>query len=312
VEASTVIVYVDLIFFMNFVIDGALLLATGWTRKIKMKGWRIAAGAGIGALYVLMMLFPETSILFTLLFKFIFSVFMVLVSFGFGQLQRFLRTMGAFYLVNFVAAGGILGIHYLLLSSGDVMNGIWYTHTGGFSFQIKLSMGFILIALVLVVWFYFRVTKSSQRQMEVAQWITDLKIRLDDLEITCKGLIDTGNRLYDPLTNMPVLVVEVGLLQGYLPETWVKHIQNADVEHIFMDLDKTCFKGQERIRLVPFRGINKGGQFMLAIKPDLVMVRFNEQWITTNKVLLGIDGGNLSSDGTYQAILHPELIEIET
>ena len=108
------IVYVDLIFFMNFVIDGVLLLATGWTRKIKMKGWRIAAGAGIGALYVIMMLFPETSILFTLLFKFIFSVLMILVSFGFGQLQRFLRTLGVFYLVNFVAAGGILGIHYLL------------------------------------------------------------------------------------------------------------------------------------------------------------------------------------------------------
>ena len=90
------------------------------------------------------------------------------------------------------------------------MNGIWYTHTGGFSFQLKLSMGFILIALLLVVWFYLRVTRSSQRQMEVSQWITDLRIQLDDVEFTCKGLIDTGNRLYDPLTNMPVMVVEVG------------------------------------------------------------------------------------------------------
>ncbi|QGQ95784.1 sigma-E processing peptidase SpoIIGA [Paenibacillus psychroresistens] len=306
------IVYVDLIFFMNFVIDGVLLLATGWTRKIKMKGWRIAAGAGIGALYVIMMLFPETSILFTFIFKFIFSVFMILVSFGFGQIQRFFRTLGVFYLVNFVAAGGILGIHYLLLSSGDVMNGIWYTHTGGLSFHVKLSMGFVLIALLLVVWFYLRVTRTSQRQMEVSQWITDLRIQLDEVEFTCKGLIDTGNRLYDPLTNMPVMVVEVGLLHDYLPEVWIKRIQNAEVEQIFMELDKVDFKGQERIRLVPFRGINKGGQFMLAIKPDQVMVRNNEQWITTNKVLVGMDGGKLSSDGAYQAILHPKLIEIET
>jgi stage II sporulation protein GA (sporulation sigma-E factor processing peptidase) len=306
------IVYVDLIFFMNFAIDGTLLLATGWTRKIKMKGWRIAAGAGIGALYVIMMLFPETSILFTLMFKFIFSVFMILVSFGFGRLQQFLRTIGAFYLVNFVAAGGILGIHYLLLSSSDVMNGIWYTHSGGFSFQVKLSMGFILLASVLVVWFYSRMAQSSQRQLQVATWITDLKICLDGHEFTCKGLIDTGNRLYDPLTNIPVLVAEVGILRGYLPDTWVKRIQNAEVEQIFMDLDKASFIGRERIRLVPFRGINKGGQFMLAIKPDQVRVLYKEQWITTSKVLVGIDGGNLSSDGTYQAILHPELIEIET
>lgn len=306
------IVYVDLIFFMNFVIDGTLLLATGWTRKIKMKGWRIAAGAAIGAMYVILMLFPETSILFTLLFKFIFSVLMILVSFGMGRFQQFLRTMGAFYLVNFVAAGGILGIHYMLLSSGDVMNGIWYTHTGGLSFELKLSLGFVLIALLLIVWFYLRVSKSNQRQMEVSQWITDLTVCLDDLEFNCKGLIDTGNRLYDPLTNTPVMVIEVDIMQSYIPEAWVNRIKNAEVEQIFMDLDKTCFKGQERIRLVPFRGINKGGQFMLAIKPDQVKIRYNEQWITTSKVLVGMNGGKLSSDGSYQAILHPALIEIET
>jgi stage II sporulation protein GA (sporulation sigma-E factor processing peptidase) len=147
--------------------------------------------------------------------------------------------------------------------------------------------------------------------MEVAQWITDLTVSVDDFNFTCKGLIDTGNRLYDPLTNMPVLVVEIESWIGYLPESWVKRIQNAEVEQIFMDLDKENFMGQERIRLVPFRGINKGGQFMLAIKPDQVKVRFNEQWITTSKVLVGIDRGRLSSDGSYQAILHPALIEIE-
>jgi stage II sporulation protein GA (sporulation sigma-E factor processing peptidase) len=306
-----VIVYVDLIFFMNFIIDGALLVATGWTRKIKMKGWRIAAGAGIGASYVILMLFPELSFLFTLLIKFLFSVIMLLVSYGYGQLQRFLRTLGAFYLINFMAAGGILGIHYMLLSSSDVMNGIWYTHTGGLSFELKLSLGFVLLALALIIWFYVRVTRSSQRQQEVNQWITDVTIHLDTFEYSCKGLIDTGNRLYDPLTKLPVMVVEVESWQGYLPESWIKRIQKAEVEQILTDLDNQSFHGRERIRLVPFRGINKGGQFMLAIKPDKVLIRFNEQWITTGKVLVGFDGGRLSSDGAYQAILHPALIEIE-
>jgi stage II sporulation protein GA (sporulation sigma-E factor processing peptidase) len=306
-----VIVYVDLIFFMNFIIDGALLLATGWTRKIKMKGWRIAAGAGIGASYVILMLFPEMSFLFTLFIKFLFSLMMLWVSYGYGQLQRFLRTLGAFYLINFVAAGGILGIHYMLLSSNDVMNGIWYTHTGGLSFELKLSLGFVLLAITLVIWFYVRVTRGGQRQKEVSQWITDVTIHLDTFEYSCKGLIDTGNRLYDPLTKMPVMVVEVDYWKNYLPESWIKRIHKAEVEEIIADLDNVSFDGRERIRLIPFRGINKGGQFMLAIKPDHVLVRFNEQWITSGKVLVGFDGGRLSSDGAYQAILHPALIEIE-
>jgi stage II sporulation protein GA (sporulation sigma-E factor processing peptidase) len=306
-----VIVYVDLIFFMNFIIDGALLLATGWTRKIKMKGWRIAAGAGIGASYVILMLYPEMSFLFTLLIKFLFSLIMLLVSYGFGQLQRFLRTLGVFYLINFVAAGGILGIHYMLLSSNDVMNGIWYTHSGGLSFELKLSLGFVLLAVALVIWFYIRVTRSSQRQKEVNQWITDVKIQLDSFEYSCKGLIDTGNRLYDPLTKLPVMVVEVESWKSYLPDDWIKRIQMAEVEQILVDMDTESFNGRERIRLVPFRGINKGGQFMLAIKPDQVHVLFNGLWMTTEKVLIGFEGGRLSSDGAYQAILHPALIEID-
>jgi stage II sporulation protein GA (sporulation sigma-E factor processing peptidase) len=237
---------------------------------------------------------------------------MLLVSFGFGQLKRFLRTLGAFYLVNFVAAGGILGIHYMLQSSSEVMNGIWYSQSGGLSFQLKLSLGFVLAAVLLIIWFYIRFTQSTKRQEDVAQWITDVTIYVDAYEFTCKGLIDTGNRLYDPLTKMPVMVVEVETWKNYLPENWIKRIQKAEVEQILMELEKESFKGQERIRLIPFRSINKGGQFMLAIKPDQVIVRFNEQFITTYKVLVGFDGGKLSTDGAYQAILHPDLIEMNT
>jgi stage II sporulation protein GA (sporulation sigma-E factor processing peptidase) len=276
-----------------------------------MKGWRIAAGAGIGALYAIFMLFPEMSFLFTFLIKILFSLIMLLVSYGYGQLQRFLRTLGVFYLINFVAAGGILGIHYMLLSSSDVMNGIWYTRSGGLSFELKLSLGFVLLAIAFVIWFYVRVTRSSQRQQDVNQWITDITIHLDSFEYSCKGLIDTGNRLYDPLTKLPVMVVEVDSWKSYLPDSWIKRIQKAEVEQILFDLDNESFNGRERIRLVPFRGINKGGQFMLAIKPDRVLVHFNGQWLTKDKVLIGFDGGRLSSDRSYQAILHPALIETE-
>jgi stage II sporulation protein GA (sporulation sigma-E factor processing peptidase) len=303
------IVYVDLIFFMNFAIDGALLIATARMRKIKMKGWRIAAGAGIGAMYVILMLFPDMSFLFTMLFKFLFSVLMLLASFGFGRLQQFIRHLGAFYLVNFVAAGGILGVHYFWMSSSDVLNGIWFTHSGGFSFGLQVSLGFIIITLLGVLWFYARMSRSSQRQEQTASWIAEVTVYVDTFEFACQGLIDTGNRLYDPLTQMPVMVVEAESWKSYLPEKWIKRIQNAEVEQIITDVDHVSFIGQERLRLIPFRGINKSGQFMLAIKPDKVVIIFNERQITSCKALVGFDGGRLSADNAYQAILHPALIE---
>ncbi|MDB5053600.1 MAG: sigma-E processing peptidase SpoIIGA [Bacilli bacterium] len=303
------IVYVDLIFFMNFAIDGALLLATAWTQKIKVKGWRVVAGAGIGAAYVIFMLFPQMSFLFTFLVKFGFSILMLCSTFGFGRFKRFARILGAFYLVNFVAAGGILGIHYFLLSSNDVMNGIWFTHSGGLAFGLQVGLGFVFLVLLGTLWFYVRMSRMSLKREEVLTWITDVTVYVDSHIFTCKGLIDTGNRLYDPLTQMPVMVVEAETWKAYLPEAWLKCIQQSEVEQIFVHLDHVDFQGQERLRLIPFRGINKSGQFMLAIKPDQVVVQFNDRQMTTSKVLVGFDGGRLSSDNAYQAILHPALIE---
>jgi stage II sporulation protein GA (sporulation sigma-E factor processing peptidase) len=47
---------------------------------------------------------------------------------------------------------------------------------------------------------------------------------------------------------------------------------------------------------------------MVAIKPDYVRVRQENGWNKMEKILIGLDVGRLSSDGTYQAIIHPSCI----
>ena len=303
------VIYIDLIFLMNFLIDGALLLATAITRKIPVNPWRIVLGAGIGALYVVLIFFPQFSFLFTFVIKFGFSILMILATFGFHHLQQFLRNLGAFYVVNFVAAGGILGIHYLLLSSNDVMNGIWFTHSGGMGFELSIGLSFVVIAMAFVLWFYIRVVQGTKRKQEITTWIAEVTVYVDQFELTCRGLIDTGNQLYDPLTKVPVMVIESELWKAFLPAEWIKLIQKSEVDRILAGISEHNFIWHDRLRLVPYRGINKGMQFMLAIKPDRVVVQINEKKIESSKVLIGLDGGRLCSDGTYQAIIHPMLIE---
>ncbi|KHF33086.1 Sporulation factor SpoIIGA [Paenibacillus sp. P1XP2] len=50
---------------------------------------------------------------------------------------------------------------------------------------------------------------------------------------------------------------------------------------------------------------------MLAIKPDTVDIRIGNQTSRAAKVLIGLDGGQLSGDRSYQAIIHPELVQEE-
>jgi stage II sporulation protein GA (sporulation sigma-E factor processing peptidase) len=121
--------------------------------------------------------------------------------------------------------------------------------------------------------------------------------------------VDTGNHLYDPLTRTPVMVVEASDWTEVLPESWLKKIRTSEVDRIVAAIGDEEFKWQDRLRLVPYRGLNRGTQFLLALKPDRVAVRYNNQELETARVLVGLDGGKLSADGAYRAIIHPQLIE---
>jgi stage II sporulation protein GA (sporulation sigma-E factor processing peptidase) len=295
---------------VNFLMDGAVLLTTAWARKTRVTWWRAAVSAGIGASYVILMFFPELHFLFTFVVKSIFSVVMIMTAFGFGSLQNFVRNLGMFYFVNFAFAGGLYGFEYLLQSSGDVMNGIWFTHTGmgGTLFTFRIGPLFLVVASLAVIFSFRRIMTFTRQKEQMTHFLAKVQVQIGEFVSTCTGLIDTGNQLYDPLTRTPVMVMEAAQWRDRLPDSWMKRIQRAEVEQIVTAIGTEEFVWQDRLRLVPFRGVGRGTQFMLAIKPDKVVITRGDQTKEIAKVLIGLDGGKLCHDESYQAIIHPALM----
>ncbi|NOV03408.1 sigma-E processing peptidase SpoIIGA [Paenibacillus planticolens] len=303
------IVYADLIFLLNFLMDAAMLIVTAKTRKIPFKWWRIAGSSFLGASYVVIMFLPVPLFLFTFSVKCMFCIGMIMTAFGFGSLQNLLRNLGTFLLVNFAVAGGMFGIHYVLASSSDVMKGIVFTQSGVAMFQVQIgSVLFVLLLLIPLLWWFRTVLQSSKQREVLTTFVAEVTIHVGDYTASCKGLIDTGNQLYDPLTRTPVMVMEVSEWGDVLPAEWLQRIRSADVDQIISGLGVEEFIWQDRLRLVPYRGVNRNTQFMLAIKPDKVVITHNHTQIEASKVLIGLDGGKLCNDGSYQAIIHPALI----
>ncbi|MCM3784420.1 sigma-E processing peptidase SpoIIGA [Neobacillus mesonae] len=302
------VVYIDLIFLTNLLIDWVLLFLTAWMQRKKPKWWRMIISAVIGALYVVMMFVPELTFLYTFLIKFGLSLLMIWTAFGFHSLQTFMKTLGAFYVINFVAAGGILGVHYLLQSSGDLFNGILFTTTGGISFELQVGFWFMFIVFFGVLFIFRAVQFSKRKADQMSVFFGEVTVRIGDAEVSCTGLVDTGNQLTDPLTRTPVMVMEATLWEAYLPEAWKGKISQVSADTLVMELTEG-FEWQDRLRLVPYRGINKGTSFMLALKPDTVMIKMNGTCYTPNRTLIGLDGGTLSSEGKYRAIIHPDYVQ---
>lgn len=301
------IVYVDLIFLLNLLIDSVLLVLTGWSVKASIRPRRLLAAAVLGAAYVVLMLYPHLSILLTFAAKLLVSAGMVLIAFGFGTPKRFVRTLCAFYLVNFAVAGGMFGLYYMLLSSNDVLKSVLVSQSGGIGFQFETGLAFVAAAFLLAAAFYVRQMRSKDRREKVASFLADVSIRIGSFFHQCTGLIDTGNHLYDPLTKSPVLIVEAERFKEVLPEAWLAKIRRLEVDQLLTAIGDDSFPWPDRLRIVPYRGVGRGTQFMLAVKPDLVTVRYQDRNIEAKRVLIGFDGGRLSADGSYGAILHPSL-----
>jgi len=252
---------------------------------------------------------PGLSFLYTFILKFALSLLMLWTAFGFGSLQHYVRNLAAFYGVNFAAAGGVFGLYYLLQSSGELWEGLWFTRTGGLGFELQISMAFVLLAAAAALYVY-RTTWSGRKRVERTKaHLAEVSVVIDGLERTCVGLVDTGNQLYDPLTRTPVMVMEAAIWQTELPPSWINRIRDAQVDQLLAGLDEDDSPWRDRLRLVPYRGINRGTQFMLALKPDRVRIEQDGVSYVSVKVLIGLDGGKLVSDGTYQAIVHPSLLE---
>ncbi len=305
------VVYLDLIVLTSICFDTSIIMMTAKIRHLRITRRRTCLAAVVGALYTGVMFEPRFQLLYTASAKLLFALLIVYIAFGFGSLQQYFRNLGVFYMVHFAAAGAIFAAHFLLLSSGETMSKLLLSSEGSVGFAIESGLWLALPIFAASLWFLRSVFASKRRTDMEQQQLAQLTVQIGDWSTVCRGFVDTGNQLYDPLSRAPVLVMELDSWRDRLPRSVQRRIAERQPDRIFSELEDEPepFAWEERLRLIPYRGVGGGAAFMLAIKPDLVTVTTDHASHTVKKALIAIDAGPLSSSGAYQAIIHPMLIQ---
>lgn len=239
------------------------------------------------------------------------SLLMVLLSFGYGGPLQLARNFGAFYVVNFATLGGVIGLNYLLQSTDTQWSGMRYTQEGGLVLEWRMQLGLFVTTFLLSLWLFRGTSETRRKRQDTDQLLWDLEIRVDERSWSVKGLLDTGNRLYDPLTRIPVMIIEASIWKEVLPAGWCERLKGESADKLISELDAddaVNYRWGNRLRLVPFRAVSGNSRLMLAIKPDsVVLSREGHPPMHVNRVLIGLDGGVMSAEGVYQAIIHPDM-----
>lgn len=263
---------------------------------------RIIISAAFGSAIVLFILTPYFSIVSHPVVKLLFSVFMVLIAFGFKRFRYFFQALLTFYFSTFLLGGGMLGVHFFMSSDLEIWNGVVATKSTGFGSPISWLFVFISFPLL----WYFSKSRIEDIEIKKVQYeqLVEISISIEEQSITLRGLVDSGNQLYDPITKSPVMILDIARAKGFLPP---EIIEKSDGLDSFSHSDKQ-HPWESRLRIIPYRGVGQQHEFLVAIKPDFVMVRQNEEEIFVKKVLVGLSKSTLSSDDEFDCIIHPKML----
>lgn len=301
-------IYLDVIWLLNFSFDLLLLVLTAIVLKRKINKFRLVLAALIGSSIVIMMFTPLAFIATHPFGKMFISILMVLSAFGFKRFRFFFQGLLIFYFVTFLVGGGMIGVHYLLQQEMTYLDGILMTNSTGFGHPI--SWLFVLFGFP-VLWFFARNSLEGIEAKKIHyDQIVKVQIKVDEIQFTLKGLIDSGNQLFDPITRSPVMIIDTLKVQEFLPKLLVHQaIQNDVMKAMSEQPNNESHPWEHRVRLIPYRVVGSEHQFLLGFKPDEVWIETKNETFKVQKTIIGLNRTTLSSEDAYECIVHPKMLQ---
>ncbi|MCL2350513.1 MAG: sigma-E processing peptidase SpoIIGA [Defluviitaleaceae bacterium] len=282
-------VYADVVFLINFVINGAVL-GLVWLLILRHRGrvriWRIFAGGAVSALFYTILLFTPLRSFLNVFTSFIILTPGVITAFGWHGWRTFGINLGVSYICAFALGG-------LALVIMNMTGAAWSTsgYAAGYA-----SLWNMLAAILLAFGGAGFARRHIAKKAMDKQTFKQISISLQGKSACITGLLDTGMSLVCPISQKPVVVAELKAIKQILPEE-ILSIYNDGRQD---DLDAVA-KGfetaglQARIRLIPFKSIGA---------PNGVLMGFRDD----NGLVVGICDFELTHDGEYQALINPLII----
>ena len=277
------IVYLDVFFMINFIMDYMIILITSRIAKVKKKRIRQLAGAGCGALYSVIVIKPLTNHLFKItLVNILIAAVMVLISFGFTSASVYIKNVFLLFVVSFTMSGIINYLYYSTVIGKYVRNVL-----SGNSNKVVNARKFILVSVLAYILLsaIVRIIFSVRKDMELYY---DVKITFRGKSVVVRGLYDTGNGLTEPVSGKMVHIAEYKILKPLL------------------EGDE---KAKENIYVIPFHSIGEEDGIMYGIRMDEMVVLVDDEPKFFYNPIIGIYTGNVSKRGNYSVILNRETFD---
>ena len=290
-------VYLDIVLLENICMNYIILFATGIINKAKINQIKLLLSSTLGSIYAVISFTTNLQIYSNLIIKVLLSIVMINIAFKPETIKKCLKQLIIFYLTSFAFGGCAFFLLYYIKPQNILMrNGIYI---GSYPIKIALLggiLGFIIINIA------FKLIKGKITKKDM---FCKVIIQIEGKQTQTLAMIDTGNLLKDPITKVPVIVVEEEKLKEIIEEEVLKEI-NKTLEGEEVNLPQEYLS---RIRLIPFASLGKQNGMLVGIKPDKIIINFDDEVNEIKNVIVGMYNKKIAPNNKYQAIMGLDLIQ---
>jgi stage II sporulation protein GA (sporulation sigma-E factor processing peptidase) len=265
-------VYVDILLLENFIVNFFLMYVVLQTMRLSFKFKHIIIASGFGSLYVLTLLLPQLKVFTLLPFKLLTALFMVIIVIRSSNLLVLLKGTVIYIFYSMLLAGFIV---FIELNKWTIdLEGMLY---GRFSYKGSLIKGFLIAAMIIYVVMHRLVVFVRDRR-QLVNFTYRIEVGFHNSNSKMNAFLDTGNELREPVTNLPVIIIERNILNQ-------------------LDLK------EENKMYIPYKVLNGIPGKIEAFKPTYVKLYQDENNYKYINVIIGLCDGKLSELNDYNALL---------
>ena len=283
-------IYIDLILVENVMMNYIIILTTGIICKEKVKHIRFLIASVLGAIYVVLQYVLNIKIYNNEILKLLLAISMVYLSFKAKNFKILFKHLIIFFVTSFCFGGASYYILHSEMMKGKMLN---------LNTPLKaVILGGIIGSIILNISF-----KLYKKKINRSDLIYNIEIEYKRNKKSINVLLDTGNLLKDPLTNIPVVIIEKEKLEQILP----KEILNSanSVSKNIVDVTEEI---KSRCSIIPFKSIGKNNGIILGFRPDKIIINENND-IKEKKAIIGIYDGKISKSNLYSGLIGLNILE---
>lgn len=261
------IVYLDVLLLENFVINFFLITVTMQLVRYKFKYRMVVLASVLGSLYTLTVFFDPLKVFTNIIFKILIVFIMVKIILRNKNTISVIKVTGIFFLVS-IAFSGFCFMFAMAENPYNVQ--------GAFTIKNYSSKNLLFSFMILYLVAYRTYLYLKNRAI-VDNFIYELEFYINEDKFNVRGFLDTGNELVEPVTMLPVIILE---------ECIARNTVISDKEIFY----------------IPYKVVSGTSNQLRGIQVENVKIKNNKESRCID-VVIAFCNTKLSSDGDFNALL---------